>query len=83
MSQSNWRFRGPARYNTWAASKWNRNHDGPPTYVLGENGQKDAAAAEKSLCNHGFSESLTSCLVGQVSAFRRPELCPGGFILPR
>jgi hypothetical protein len=29
-----------ARYNTWAASEWDRNHDGPPTYVLRGNGQK-------------------------------------------
>ena len=38
-----------ASYNTWAASEWDRNHDGPPTYVLGENGQKRELARPQSL----------------------------------
>ena len=38
-----------ASYNTWAASEWDRNHDGPPTYVLGENGQKRELARPKTL----------------------------------
>ena len=37
-----------ASYNTWAASEWDRNHDGPPTYVLGENGQKRELARPKT-----------------------------------
>ena len=38
-----------ASYNTWAASEWGRNHDGPPTYVLGENGQKRELARPQTL----------------------------------
>ena len=38
-----------ASYNTWAASEWDRNHDGPPTYVLGENGQKRELVRPKTL----------------------------------
>ena len=37
----------------------------------------------KPLCNKDFSENLTFCPVGRVSAFRRSQPCPGGFILPR
>ena len=73
-----------ARYNTCAASEWDHNHGGPPIHVLRENGQKrELPRGRKHLCNKGFSESLTFCPVGQVSAFRRPEPRPDGFILPR
>jgi hypothetical protein len=69
--------------NTWAASEWDRNHDGPPTYVLGETGRSVNWRGRKPLCNKDFSESLTFCPVGRVSAFRRSQPCPDGFILPR
>ena len=72
-----------ASYNTWAASEWDpTTMDRPPT-CSARTARSVNWCGRKPLCNKDFSETLTFCPVGRMSAFRRSQPCPGGFILPR